>query len=70
MENFENQLTFTRFYEICEKYSGKTALVYLGQKFSYGALERLVDKFATGLANLGVKKGDKVMLYISTVPNG
>ncbi len=68
MENFENQLTFTRFYEICEKYSGKTALVYLGQKFSYGALERLVDKFATGLANLGVKKGDKVMLYISNCP--
>jgi long-chain acyl-CoA synthetase len=64
MENFENQLTFTRFYEICHKYSSKIALIYLGQKYSYGSLERLVDKFATGLSNLGVKKGDKVMLYI------
>ncbi len=46
MENFENQLTFTRFYEICEKYSGKTAPWLPKGKFSYGALERLVDKFA------------------------
>lgn len=68
MENFESQLTFTRFYEICKKYSSKTALIYLGQKFSYGAMERLVDKFAAGLTNLGVKKGDKVMLYISNCP--
>jgi long-chain acyl-CoA synthetase len=68
MENFESQLTFTRFYEICQKYSGNTALIYLGQKFSYGSLERMVDKFATGLSNLGVKKGDKVMLYISNCP--
>jgi len=68
MENYESQLTFTRFYEICNKYSSKVALIYLGQKFSYGALERLVDKFATGLSNLGVKKGDKVMLYISNCP--
>lgn len=68
MENFENQLTFTRFYEICKKYSDHTALVYLGQKFTFGYFETLVDKFATGLLNLGVKKGDKVMLYISNCP--
>ena len=68
MENFESQLTVTRFYEICQKYSGNTALIYLGQKFSYGSLERMVDKFATGLSSLGVKKGDKVMLYISNCP--
>lgn len=68
MENFESQLTFTRFYEICRKYSGNTALVYLGQKFSYGSLEKMIDKFANGLSNLGIKKGDKVMLYISNCP--
>ena len=56
MENFETQLTFTRFYEICQKYSGNTALIYLGQRFSYGSLERMVDKFATGLSSLGVKE--------------
>ena len=39
---------------MCKKYSGKTALIYLGERFTYGRLETLIDKFATGLANLGV----------------
>ena len=66
MELFEQECTFTRFGEICKKYSSKTAIVYLGQRFTYGYLETLIDKFATGLSNLGVKKQDKVMIYIST----
>lgn len=68
MDNFESQSTFSRFYEICRKYPGNTALVYLGKRFSYRMLEELVDRFAAGLADLGVKKGDKVMLYISNCP--
>lgn len=68
MKDFENQYTFSKFYEMCKKYSDKTALVYLGQRFTYGALERLVDKFATGLSNMGVGFQDKVMLYISNCP--
>jgi long-chain acyl-CoA synthetase len=68
MKDFANQSTFSKFYEMAKKYPDKTALVYLGQKFTYGALERLIDKFATGLANLGVGFQDKVMLYISNCP--
>lgn len=68
MDNFESQSTFARFYEICRKYPGNTALIYLGKRFSYRMLEKMVDRFATGLADLGVKKGDKVMLYISNCP--
>jgi long-chain acyl-CoA synthetase len=68
MEQFEHPYTFSRFDEICRKYSDKTALIYLGERFTYGALERLIDKFATGLANLGVKPRDKVMIYISNCP--
>jgi long-chain acyl-CoA synthetase len=68
MASFENECTFTRFSEICKKYSDKTAIIYLGQRFSYGYLETLIDKFATGLSNLGVKKQDRVMIYISNCP--
>ena len=60
MENFESQLTFSRFYEICRRYPGNTALIYLGKRFSYSLLERMVDQFARGLSALGIKKGDKV----------
>lgn len=68
MKDFENQYTFSRFYEMCRKYPDKTALIYLGQKYTYRALEGLVDRFASGLAKLGVGFQDRVMLYISNCP--
>jgi len=68
MESWENQYTFSRLSEVCKKYSDKTAIVYLGERFTYGRLETLIDKFATGLADMGVKPQDKVMLYISNCP--
>jgi long-chain acyl-CoA synthetase len=68
MEQFQYPYTFSRLDAMCQKYPSKTALIYLGERFTYGRLERLIDKFATGLANLGIKKGDKVMIYISNCP--
>ncbi len=59
-----NEYTFTRFDEMCAKYPDNTAIVYLGESFSYGKLSDLIDRFATGLNNLGVGKGDRVMIYI------
>ncbi|MEN6616939.1 MAG: class I adenylate-forming enzyme family protein [Syntrophorhabdus sp.] len=68
MASYDNEYTFTRFEEVCKEYTSKTALVYLGETFTYGRLETLVHKFARGLSDLGVKKQDKVMLYISNCP--
>ena len=68
MESFKDECTFTRFEEMAEKYSSNTALVYLGERFTYGGFSRLIDKFATGLANLGVKCQDRVMIYIPNCP--
>ena len=59
-----NEYTFTRFDEMCAKYPDNTAIVYLGERFSYGKLSDLIDRFATGLNSLGVGKGDRVMIYI------
>jgi long-chain acyl-CoA synthetase len=52
----------------CEKHPDKTALIYLGEKFSYRKLLNLIDRFATALHDLGVKDNDKVMLYIPNCP--
>ncbi len=46
-----NEYTFTRFDEMCAKYPDNTAIVYLGESFSYGKLSDLIDRFATGLNN-------------------
>jgi long-chain acyl-CoA synthetase len=59
------ELTFSQFDRIVEKYPHNTAIIYLGQRFTYAQLQNLIHRFATALVNLGVKKGDKVLLYIS-----
>jgi len=61
----EAELTFTQFEQMCEKYPNRPALIYLGESFSYSKLKNFIDRFATSLNQLGIAKGDKVMLYIS-----
>jgi long-chain acyl-CoA synthetase len=58
-------LTFTRFDRMSERYPNRTAVVYLGERFSYARLRDLSERFAGSLADMGVKKGDRVMIYIS-----
>jgi long-chain acyl-CoA synthetase len=63
--NLENELVFTRFEQMCEKYPDRPAVVYLGENFTYRRLRDLIDRFATSLTRFGIGKGDKVMIYIS-----
>jgi len=64
-DDWEKEVTFTRFDRMSEKYPEKTAIVYLGERFSYSRLRDLSERFAGSLADLGVKKGDRVMIYVS-----
>lgn len=59
------ELTFTRFEASCKEYPDNTAVIFLGEKFSYKKLHDMIDRFATGLAELGFKKGDRIILYLS-----
>jgi long-chain acyl-CoA synthetase len=61
----KEELTFTRFERMCEKYPDRTAIIYLGESFTYVRLKDLINRFATALNRLGVSKGDKVMIYVS-----
>ncbi|MCP3875315.1 MAG: long-chain fatty acid--CoA ligase [Desulfobacteraceae bacterium] len=62
--HIENELSFTRFDQMSEKYPDNTAVLYLGEKFSYKRLRNLSERFAGALNNMGIQKGDKVLLYI------
>ncbi len=59
----EDELTYTRFDRMSEKYPDRPAVIYLGNRFSYRRLRDLSERFAAGLQNLGVRKGDRVMIY-------
>ncbi|MGA2467876.1 MAG: AMP-binding protein, partial [Thermodesulfobacteriota bacterium] len=56
------------FDRVVKKYGNKTALIFYGNKISYAKLKDLIDRFATALADLGVKKGDTVALYLLNCP--
>ncbi len=60
----EKELSYSRFDIMTDTYPDKTAVVYLGEHFSYKRLQNLSERFAAGLRSLGVEKGDKVLLYI------
>jgi long-chain acyl-CoA synthetase len=64
-EDLEAELTFTRFDRMSNRYPDRTAVVYLGEPFSYARLRDLSERFGAALRDLGVGKGDRVMIYIS-----
>ncbi len=51
-----------------DKWQNKTALIFYGNKISYRQLRDHVDRFATALVNLGIRKGDRVALLLLNSP--
>ena len=53
----------------------KAAFIWLGEDgtervFTYGRLAQLVNRFANGLKSLGVRKGNRVVIYMPLTPEG
>lgn len=46
----------------------RTAIDFYGNRLSYGALNDLIDRFAWGLIELGVKNGDRVAIQMPNCP--
>jgi len=67
-EKLQQELSYTRFDQMAERYPHNTAIIFLGQHFSYGQFKELSERFGAALKEMGVKKGDRVMLYISNSP--
>ena len=49
-------------------YPTTTALAFLGSRLTYRELKDSVDRFATALAGLGVRKGDRVAIVLPNCP--
>jgi long-chain acyl-CoA synthetase len=56
------------FSNVAQKYGNKTALIFYGKKITYRDLKDSVDRMATALADMGVRKGDTVALYLLNSP--
>jgi len=54
--------------EAAQKWPRRPALLFKGAKLSYAQLEKLSDRFAGGLLELGVKRGDRVGICLPNCP--
>jgi long-chain acyl-CoA synthetase len=56
------------FDEATERMPERPAVVFYGRSLSYGELRDATDRLANALASLGVKKGERVALYLLNSP--
>ena len=64
MRTLEHPNIFRSFSAMAARYPDKTAVAYVGTLFSYATLLRLVERFAASVAALGLKKGDRIIMYV------
>lgn len=50
------------------KYPDKTCTIFKGAKISYAEMNATTDRLAAGLDSLGIRKGDRVGIYIPNSP--
>jgi len=51
-----------------QKYPNRPCTIFKGAKISYREMSELTDRLAAGLADIGVKKGDRIGLFIPNTP--
>jgi long-chain acyl-CoA synthetase len=59
VEAFEKQV---------QKHPDKTAMIFLGTEFSYAEIGEYVKRFAAALYGMGVREGEKMIIYIPNSP--
>ncbi|MGA9753177.1 MAG: long-chain fatty acid--CoA ligase, partial [Acidobacteriota bacterium] len=55
--------------ESAAKFPERVAITFLGKQITYRELLSYCNAFARGLADMGVRKGDRVALYLPNVPH-
>jgi long-chain acyl-CoA synthetase len=56
-------------YEAAKKYPTNTALIFEGYKITYAKLIEMIERLATALVNMGIKKGDRVATVLPNIPH-
>lgn len=70
MENISKLTLPSLFYNSIERFANKTSLVFVGEEnYTYRDMGEDVKILATYLVSMGIKKGDKVALLSTNMPN-
>jgi len=66
--DYPNVPLFVLLEEAARKYPDAPCTIFKGAKISYREMNELTDRLAAGLADLGVKKGDQVGIFMPNTP--
>jgi long-chain acyl-CoA synthetase len=64
MSNNEEDNIYATFQATAQRRGKRTAVIYLGTRYSYFQVKNLAESFAVALQGLGVTPGQRVVLYI------
>ena len=59
---------FSIFCKSCSEHPEDIAIVYIGTEWRYSELLNLVKRFSSSLSELGIGKGDRVLIYLPNSP--
>ncbi len=66
--NYPSKPLFAILDESAHKHGEATALIYFGRRISYAELREMTDRFAAGLAQLGLPPGARISLMLPNIP--
>jgi long-chain acyl-CoA synthetase len=66
--DYEETTIVDAFRRTVKKFPKNPALIFMGKVINYKELGELVDRFATAMADMGVKKGSRVATLLPNVP--
>ena len=64
MKQNNKSTIYSSFAKTAEHRKDHTAVVYLGTRFSYREIQDMANCFGTALADMGIKAGQKIIIYI------
>ena len=64
MEDREKHGIFSTFEAVARKKGNGTAVIYLGTRYSYLKLQDLAERFAAALTDMGLRKGQRIIIYL------
>ena len=64
MKDREKHGIFSTFEAAARKKGNRTAIIYLGTRYSYLKLQDLAERFAAALTDMGLRKGQRIIIYL------
>lgn len=68
MVELSSDTLFGAFEEMVSRHPDKTAIIYLDERFTYKRLKEMVLSIASSLFHMGIREGDRVVLYLYNTP--